>query len=152
LRPLLEVLPKPGELYEAPALPPADYLLPAVGPHQYADYAPPGYERREPHHGPVPGGAGVQPTTAPAPAPPEEQNKFVTRGLAPRSFLVPGTNTSFRFRGFVRLTGLYDFNPIGTPDIFVVNTIPVPQQRGENYNMTARPSRFALETWTPTPL
>jgi hypothetical protein len=142
----------PGELYEAPALPAADYLLPAVGPHQYADYAPPGYERREPDDGQVPGVPEFTPITAPVPVTPEEQNKFVTRGLAPRSFLVPGTNTSFRLRGFVRLTGLYDFNPIGTPDIFVVNTIPVPQQRGENYNMTARPSRFALETWTPTPL
>ncbi|HKB39011.1 MAG TPA: DcaP family trimeric outer membrane transporter, partial [Gemmataceae bacterium] len=51
-----------------------------------------------------------------------------------------------------RLTGMYDFNPIGTPDIFVTNTIPVPQQSGENFNYTARPSRFALETWTPTPI
>jgi hypothetical protein len=45
---------------------------------------------------------------------------------------------------------LYDFNPIGSTDLFVPNTIPVPQQRGENYNMGARYSRIALETWTPT--
>jgi hypothetical protein len=48
--------------------------------------------------------------------------------------------------------GLYDFNPIGVPDAFVTNSIPVPQQRGENYNMSARMSRVALESWTPNPL
>jgi hypothetical protein len=139
-------------LYEAPPLPGADYLLPAVGPHEYADYAPFGYEAREPADGQVPGVPEFTPITAPARVTPEEAAKFLTRGLAPGSFLVPGTNTSFRLRGFVRLTGLYDFNPIGTPDIFVTNTIPVPQQSGQNFNETARPSRFALETWTPTPI
>src|SRR5262249_49791470 len=75
----------------------------------------------------------------------------VTRGLFPGSFLVPGTNTSFRFRGFVRATGLYDFNPIGSRDDFVTNTIPVPQQNGQNQNISARYSRIGLDTWTPTP-
>jgi hypothetical protein len=32
---------------------------------------------------------------APAPITPEERQKFVTRGIFPGSFLVPGTNTSF---------------------------------------------------------
>jgi hypothetical protein len=90
------------------------------------------------------------PITAPAPVTPEERQKFVTRGLAPGSFLVPGTNTSFRFRGFVRLTGLYDLNPIGSRDDFVTNTIPVPQQNGQNNNVSARYSRIGLDTWTPT--
>src|SRR5262249_27168861 len=70
----------------------------------------------------------------------------------PGSLLVPGTNTSFRFRGFVRLTGLYDFNPIGSRDDFVTNTIPVPQQSGQNQNVAARYSRIGLDTWTPTPI
>src|SRR5262249_39923946 len=83
---------------------------------------------------------------------PEERLKFLTRGMAPGSFLVPGTNTSFRLRGFARLTAMYDFNPIGSHDSFVTNTIQVPQQSGNNLNLTARPSRFALETWTPTPV
>jgi hypothetical protein len=152
LRPLTEALPQPGELYEPPALASAQYLLPAVGPHQYADYAPPGYEPREGDEGQAPGVPEFTPITAPAPTTPEERNKFVTRGLAPGSFLVPGTNTSFRLRGFVRLTGLYDFNPIGSRDDFVTNTIPVPQQTGQNANVAARYSRFALETWTPTPI
>jgi hypothetical protein len=51
----------------------------------------------------------------------------------------------------VRLTGIYDYKPIGTPDIFVTNSIPVPQTAGQNVNATARPSRIATETWTPTP-
>ena len=70
--------------------------------------------------------------------------------MMPGSFLVPGTNTSFRLRGFVRLAALYDLEPIGIPDAFVPNTIPVPQQSGQNFNMSARISRFAPESWTPT--
>ena len=68
----------------------------------------------------------------------------------PGSFLVPETNTSFRLRGFVRLAEFYDFNPIGSVDSFVPNTIPVPQSEGQNFNMSGRISRFALESWTPT--
>ena len=72
------------------------------------------------------------PIPPPVPVTPEERLKFVTRGIVPGSFLVPGTNTSFRLRGFVRLTGMYDFNPIGSQDSFVTNTIPAPQQGGQN--------------------
>jgi hypothetical protein len=152
--PLAITPPEPGELHIPPPLPPLseDYMLPAVGPHEYADYAPPGYEPREGEEGQAPGVPEFTPITAPVPLTPEELQKFVSRGLAPGSFLVPGTNTSFRLRGFVRATGLYDFNPIGSRDDFVTNTIPVPQQSGQNYNVSARYSRFALETWTPTRL
>jgi len=45
---------------------------------------------------------------------------------------------------------LYDFDPIGSTDSFVTNTIPVPQLSGQNFNMSGRISRFALESWTPT--
>jgi hypothetical protein len=151
-RPLTDLLPKPGELYVPPPLPSADYYLPAIGPHEYPDYAPYGYEARETDEGQAPGVPEFTPITAPARVTPEEQQKFVTRGLSPGSFLIPGTSTSFRLRGFVRLTGLYDFNPIGSRDDFVTNTIPVPQQSGQNANVAARYSRFALETWTPTTL
>jgi hypothetical protein len=50
----------------------------------------------------------------------------------------------------VRLAALGDFDPIGSTDSFVPNTIPVPQQEGQNFNMSARISRFAIESWTPT--
>lgn len=112
------------------------------------EYAPPGYEARE--YQSAPGVPEFTLITPPVPITAEERQKFVTRGPVPGSYLVPGTNTSFRFRGFVRLTGIYDYKPIGTPDIFVTNTIPVPQQSGQNTNASARPSRIATETWTPT--
>src|SRR5262249_60364452 len=121
----------------------------AAGPLHYREDAPLGYEPREGEEGQARGVPEFTPITAPAPITPEERQKFVTRGLFPGSFLVPGTNTSFRFRGFVRLTGLYDFNPIGSRDDFVTNTIPVPQQVGQNKNFSARYSPIGLDTWTP---
>jgi DcaP outer membrane protein len=150
--PIVAGEPGAGELYIPPPLPSPDYFLPAVGPHQYADYAPPGYEPRETDEGQAPGVPEFTQITAPVALTPEERAKFVTRGLGPGSFLVPGTNTSFRLRGFVRATGLYDFNPIGSRDDFVTNTIPVPQQSGQNNNISARYSRIGLDTWTPTPI
>jgi hypothetical protein len=131
---------------------PGYYDTPGIGARPLADYAPPGYEPRETDEGQAPGVPEFTPLLAPAPITPEDRQRFVTRGLFPGSYLVPGTNTSFRFRGFVRLTGLYDFNPIGSRDDFVTNTIPVPQQSGQNYNFSARYSRIGLDTWTPTPL
>jgi hypothetical protein len=131
---------------------PSYYDTPGIGARPLADYAPPGYEPRETDEGQAPGVAEFTPIPTPVPVTPEEREKFVTRGLFPGSFLVPGTNTSFRFRGFVRLTGLYDFNPIGSRDDFVTNTIPVPQQSGQNNNYSARYSRIGLDTWTPTSL
>jgi hypothetical protein len=76
----------------------------------------------------------------------QEREKFGVGGIMPGSFLAPGTNTSFRLRGFVRLAALYDFNPTGLRDAFVPNLIPVPQTIGQNFNMSGCISRFALET------
>ncbi|MEI7685749.1 MAG: DcaP family trimeric outer membrane transporter, partial [Planctomycetota bacterium] len=83
---------------------------------------------------------------------PDGLENFVQRGLFPGSYQVPGSNTSFRFSGFVRLGATFDFKPIGTPDQFVTNTIPVPQTSGQNANFSARPTRLSLDTWTPTPI
>jgi hypothetical protein len=131
---------------------PSYFDTPGIGARPLADYAPPGYEPRDTDEGQAPGVPEFTPIPTPVPVTPEERQKFVTRGLFPGSFLIPGTNTSFRFRGFVRLTGLYDFQPIGSRDDFVTNTIPVPQQSGQNQNFSARYSRIGLDTWTPTPL
>jgi hypothetical protein len=150
--PLTSTQPGYGELYTPPPLPSYDYLITAVGPHEYADYAPAGYEARETDEGQAPGVPEFTPITAPVPVSQADLERFVTRGLSPGSLLVPGTNTSFRFRGFVRLTGLYDFNPIGSRDDFITSTIPVPQQSGQNANFAARYSRIGLDTWTPTPV
>ncbi|HWL10783.1 MAG TPA: DcaP family trimeric outer membrane transporter [Planctomicrobium sp.] len=119
-----------------------------VGARPIADYAPPGYEARD--YQDAPGVPEYRPISPPPRLTSQELGNYVTRGMMPGSFLVPGTNTSFRLRGFVRLAALYDFDPIGSTDSFVPNTIPVPQQVGQNFNMSGRISRFALETWTPT--
>lgn len=119
-----------------------------VGARAIADYAPPGYEVREYQDAPgVPEFTRITPPMRPADG---ENPEAVTRGMFPGSFLVPGVNTSFRLRGFVRLTALQDFDPIGSADSFVTNTIPVPQEVGQNSNMSARASRLAVESWTPT--
>lgn len=119
-----------------------------VGARPIADYAPPGYEPRD--YQDAPGVPEFRRITPPPRPPAGEAGVVVTRGMYPGSFLVPGINTSFRLRGFVRLAALGDYDPIGSTDSFVTNTIPVPQQVGQNFNMSARISRFALETWTPT--
>src|SRR5262249_43811277 len=129
---------------------PAYYERPVVSPRTVIEYAPPGYETRDQQW--TPGTPEFTPIPTPTPVTPEEREKFVTRGIFPGSLLVPGTNTSFRFLGFVRLMGLYDFRPIGSNDLFVPNTIPVPQSVGQNFNWGARYSRVAIESWTPTPL
>ncbi len=137
----------------APALPdyyyqPSYYASPGIGARPMADYAPPGFIEREWHD--APGAAEFTPIPVPLQVSPEEREKFVTAGMFPGSYMIPGSDTSVRFRGFVRFTGLYDANPIGSRDDFVTNTIPVPQRSGENVNATARPSRIGMDTWTPT--
>lgn len=125
-----------------------EYNTWGVGVRPIADYAPPGYEARDYQDAPgVPEFSRLTPPPLPEAG---DAGKVVTRGIVPGSFMVPGTNTSFRLRGFVRLAALYDFDPIGVPDAFVTNTIPVPQQDGQNVNFSARISRFAIESWTPT--
>jgi hypothetical protein len=135
--------PLPDYYYE-----PDYYQEPGIGADVIADYAPPGYEPRD--YQDAPGVPEFTPLTPPPRPSREAAPAFVTRGIVPGSFLVPGTNTSFRLRGFVRLAALYDFDPIGSTDSFVTNTIPIPQQEGQNFNMSGRISRFALESWTPT--
>ena len=114
---------------------------------------PPGYQPADPQ-----GGLGA-PLYRPIPIPSPDQiptdlerEKFVTRGLFPGTYLVPGTNTSFKWYGFVRLDGNYDLNPIGGTDSFVTAQIPVPQGRGQNFAANPRYSRLGMDTWTPTPL
>jgi outer membrane DcaP-like protein len=127
----------------------ADYYYEAgIGARPLADYAPVGYEPREEQD--APGVPEFTPLSPPVRVTPDERQSFVTRGIVPGSFLAPGSNTSIRLRGFVRLTALEDLDPIGSADSFVPNTIPVPQSDGQNFNMTGRISRFGIESWTPT--
>ncbi len=135
--------PLPDYVYEQ-----SYYDRQGLGARPIADYAPEGYEARDQQEGPAE--PAFERLYAPEPLTAADQDRYVTRGLYPGSFLVPGTSTSVRLRGFVRLAGLFDFDPIGVPDAFVTNSIPVPQETGQNFNMSGRISRFALETWTPT--
>ena len=118
------------------------------GARPVAEYAPPGYQPRDQQEGP--GVREFERLSAPRELTAEEREKFATRGIYPGSILVPGTNTSVRLRGFVRLAGLFDFDPIGFADAFVTNSIPVPQESGQNFNMSGRISRFSIESWTPS--
>jgi hypothetical protein len=98
-------------------------------------------------------------------------------GSFPRSFLIPGTDTSIRVGGFIDLTGLYylqgqnNANP-GTPSSNSgqngnLNSVPIGQQvvpglgvvaqsvnhsRGNGvFTMSPQQSRINLESRTPTP-
>ncbi len=139
--------------YRAPALPayfyePWYYNNYGIGARPLADYAPPGYEPRD--YQDAPGVPEFSRITPPPRPPAGDVGLVVTRGMYPNSFLIPGINTSFRMRGFVRLMALGDFEPIGVTDAFVTNSIPVPQESGQNFNMSARMSRIGFESWTPT--
>lgn len=138
-----------GRLYVPRPYTKEDYLRPAVGPRPYANYAPSGLYPSD--YQEAPGLPLYRPILPDSSTPPGVADRLVERGLFPGSYLVPGSNTSFRFSGFVRLGATYSLKPIGTPDQFVTNTIPVPQTSGQDVNFSARPTRLSLDTWTPTP-
>lgn len=58
-------------------------------------------------------------------------------------------NTRYKWYGFVRLDGIFDYKPMGTTDAFVTSSIPVPQGRGQNSVLTPRYTRLGLDTETP---
>lgn len=68
--------------------------------------------------------------------------------------LLPGTfkDTKYKCYGFVRLDGIYDFQPIGSTDSFVTSSIPVPQGEGRNTVLTPRYTRIGFDTTTPAPV
>jgi hypothetical protein len=61
-------------------------------------------------------------------------------------------DTKYKWYGFVRLDGIYDFRPIASTDSFVTSSIPVPQGRGQNTVLTPRYSRLGWDTETPLPI
>lgn len=118
-------------------------------PRPIADYAPPGLDPRPPQSGPAYPLYTPLVVTEPV-VTPEERNKFVTAGLFPGTYLIPGTSTSLKLYGFVRLDGIFDFNPIGSTDDFVTSSIPIPQGRGQNADLNARYTRLGFMSYTPT--
>ncbi|GGJ12706.1 porin [Neoroseomonas lacus] len=66
------------------------------------------------------------------------------------AFRVPGTETQVRLYGFAKLTGYYDLGPRNQTDAPPPQTIPLSDspadQQGGDFAMTARFSRFGIDT------
>jgi DcaP outer membrane protein len=58
-------------------------------------------------------------------------------------------DTRYKWYGFIRLDGIYDFHPMASTDSFVTSAIPVPQERGQNAVLTPRYTRIGFDTETP---
>ncbi|MCY2974358.1 MAG: DcaP family trimeric outer membrane transporter [Planctomycetota bacterium] len=130
-----------------------NYNVPAIGPRAYANYSPSLYYGTDSDYQTTPGQPLYLRLSPPVSPTEEDDGRFVLRGPVPGSYLVPGTSTAFRFSGFVRMGANYNFDQIRTPDLFVTNAIPVPQDPdlpNQNVNFSARPTRLSLDTWTPT--
>jgi hypothetical protein len=135
----------------APPTTTAQQTSPLYLPRPIADYAPPGLLPRPPQAG------AAYPLYTPLEVPrptitPEDRSKFVTEGIYPGTYLIPRINTSLKFYGFVRVDGIFDFNPIGSTDDFVTNSIPIPQGRGQNEAVNPRYTRLGFMSYTPTPV
>lgn len=102
----------------------------------------------------TPMSAGEAPFQITPETPPAGNNQNFYEGNPPvqdLSHLTPGRfeNTKYKWYGFVRLDGIYDFNPIATTDMFVTSAIPVPQGEGQNFVLTPRYTRLGFDTETP---
>jgi hypothetical protein len=69
------------------------------------------------------------------------------------SFRIPGTETVMRLYGFMKLNGSDDLTTFNPNDALSAQSIPLfgtaAQRQGGGSQMSARRSRFDLETWTP---
>jgi Porin subfamily len=69
------------------------------------------------------------------------------------SFRIPGTETVMRAYGFMKLNGSDDLTTFNPSDALSPQSIPLfgtaAQRQGGGSQMSARRSRFDLETWTP---
>jgi hypothetical protein len=65
---------------------------------------------------------------------------------------IPHTSSMMRIGGYVRTDAIYDTAQLGNRFQFRPSTIPVPNLKTTNYNMSIRPSRLSLETRTNTNL
>ena len=89
----------------------------------------------------------------------------VEAGDKPRSWKLPGTNTSMNIGGFVKMSAIWDLGnsgqTTGTTTTegagaggLAANTVEGSQNdnvfNGGNWQFTARRSRFWIQTWTPT--
>jgi hypothetical protein len=153
-------LPPPGGTPTPPS--PAETGLPVLepGPQSLAQKSvEPGMSSKPPGFTIPPGEAAPapkDPAAAKDPAAPAVSNDTNTFAGFPTvqdafSALLPGNfkNTKYKWYGFVRLDGIYDFNPIGSTDDFVTSSIPIPQGKGRNAVLTPRYTRLGFDTLTP---
>src|SRR5262249_8912114 len=134
----------PTETAPAPALPPVPFSAPAARPIFMQEKPAP-----QPSMSQQPA-----PFTADQSTPASEEPHFFSGNTADAqdlSNLLPGNfkNTKYKWYGFVRLDGIFDFNPIKSTDDFVTSSIPIPQGRGQNAVLTPRYSRLGWDTETP---
>src|SRR4051812_33304053 len=79
-------------------------------------------------------------------------NKFAAQGDFPGSVRIPGTNTSFQIAGYGQLEPIFDTDPNGNKDAFVVSSIPTGGEKtgAGTSNFSIRQTRLFLKTQTPT--
>ena len=77
----------------------------------------------------------------------------VERGSKPRSWKLPGTNTSMQLGGYAKLDIIYDLNA-SSGDTLGITGLPIDGSaagnRQGNFRIHARQSRLWIKTWTPT--
>ena len=78
----------------------------------------------------------------------------VESGAKPRSWKLPGTNTSMRIGGYAKLDLIYDINANKGDSLGLIQ-VTAPEgsaaaNRQGNFRLHARQSRFFIRTWTPT--
>ena len=78
----------------------------------------------------------------------------VESGSKPRSWKLPGTNTSMQIGGYAKLDLIYDINSnkgdsLGLVQISAPEGSAAANKQG-NFRLHARQSRFWIRTWTPT--
>ncbi len=82
----------------------------------------------------------------------------VESGSKPRSWKLPGTNTSMQIGGFAELDIIYDINAASGDGLssngastasFPSTGSPAANRQG-NFRLSAKRSRFFIRTWTPT--
>lgn len=82
----------------------------------------------------------------------------VESGSKPRSWKLPGTNTSMQIGGFAQLDLIYDINAAsgdglssnGASEGSFPSTGSAAANRQGNFRLMAKRSRFYIRTWTPT--
>jgi hypothetical protein len=77
-------------------------------------------------------------------------NHWVKAGKHPASFILPGTSTTFKVGGYVKLDAIFDFQDAGDRFSFDPNSIPVGTGNGQQFTAHARQTRINLDTNTPT--